>query len=111
MGDGLAARHLRNAVELDEDYGEALSMLGLLAERAGHKKLAEQYFRKAGAGTVFRRSAGAKRTQRNSVESPAPLFRVSAANARKLITGGDRRLAEALRQDALNACSAYSDPR
>src|SRR6476646_8406047 len=109
--DGLAARHLRSAVELDEDYGEALYMLGLLAERAGHKKLAEQYFRKAGAGTAFRRSAGAKRKQPKSVESPAPLFRVSAANARKLITGGDRRLAEALRQDALNACSAYSDPR
>lgn len=111
--DGLAARHLRKALELDEAYGEAFYMLGLISERAGHKKLAEDYFKKAGAGPVIRRSAAAKRKQQNSDGSlAAPLFRLSAGNARRLITGGDRRLAEALRQDALSACSsAYSDGR
>ncbi len=109
--DGLAARHLRKALELDEDYGEALYMLGLISERGGHKKLAEEYFQKAGAGAVVGKTAAAKGKQTD--RSPAaPLFRMSAVNVRRLITGGDRRLAEALRQDALSACSsAYSDGR
>lgn len=111
--DGLAARHLRKALELDEDYGEALYMLGLISERAGHKKLAEDYFQRAGAGAVVGKTGAVKGKQQNSTRSPAaPLFRMSAANVRRLITGGDRRLAEALRQDALSACSsAYSDGR
>jgi len=111
--DGLAARHLRKALELDEDYGEAFYMLGLISQRAGHNKLAEDYFQRAGAGTVARKTAATKGRQPHSTRSPAaPPFRMSAANVRRLITGGDRRLAEALRQDALSACiSAYSDGR
>jgi len=111
--DGLAALHLRKALELDQDYGEALYMLGLISERAGHKKLAEDYFQRAGAGAVVGKTGAVKGKQQNSTRTPAaPLFRMSAANVRRLITGGDRRLAEALRQDALSACSsAYSDGR
>ena len=108
--NGLAARHLRKALELDEEYGEALYMLGLISERAGHKKLADEYFQKAGAGAVVRRSSAAKGKQLDSDRSTsAPLFRLSAGNARRLISGGDRRLAEALRQDALSACSLASN--
>ena len=108
--DGLATRHLRKALELDEEYGEALHMLGLISERAGHKRLAEEYFQKAGTGAVVRKVAAAKGKQRNSdLSSGAPLFRVSPANSRRLITGGDRRLAEALRQDALSACSSANN--
>jgi len=111
--DGLAARHLRKALELDEDYSEAFYMLGLIAERAGHKRVAEEYFQRAGAGLRVRKSPVAKRRKPNADESTAaPLFRQPAGNARKLITGGDRRLAEALRQDALSACSsAYEGGR
>jgi hypothetical protein len=37
---------------------------------------------------------------------------LSPGKSPRLITGGDRRLAEALRQDALNACSlAYTEGR
>jgi len=108
--DGLAARHLRKALELDEEYGEALYMLGLISERAGHKKIADEYFQKAGAGAVVRRSSAAKGKQHGSDRSTsAPLFRLSAGNVRRLISGGDRRLAEALRQDALSACSLASN--
>ncbi|MEP6568152.1 MAG: tetratricopeptide repeat protein [Acidobacteriota bacterium] len=111
--DGLATRHLRKALELDEHYGEAFYMLGLVSVRAGHLKLADEYFQKAGARAVAGKASAAKGRQQNSRQSlSAPLFRVSAANARKLISGGDRRLAEALRQDALSACSsAYDDGR
>lgn len=111
--DGLAARHLRKALELDQEYSEAFYMLGLISERGGHRQLAEEYFEKAGAGSVVRRSNEVKRKQQSSERStPAPLFRLSPGKGRRLITGGDRRLAEALRQDALSACSAaYSDGR
>ena len=111
--DALAARHLRKALELDDDYSEAFYVLGLIAERSGETKTAEDYFMKAGAGPNLRRAKAAKSKRLNSVSAAAaPLFRVSPANARRLITGGDRRLAEALREDALNACSAsYSDSR
>jgi tetratricopeptide (TPR) repeat protein len=109
--DGLAARHLRKALELDEEYGEAFYVLGMISERAGHRRLAEEYFEKAGPGLAGRRSAAAKRKQTDD-PTEAPLFRLSPGKSPRLITGGDRRLAEALRQDALNACSlAYTEGR
>jgi tetratricopeptide (TPR) repeat protein len=107
--DGLAARHLRKALELDQNYGEALYLLGLISERAGHDKIAAEYFKKAGTGAVARRASPSRSKQPSTGSMAAPLFRLSPANARKLITGGDRRLAEALRQDALNACSLASN--
>jgi len=111
--DGLAARHLRKALELDEDYGEAFYVLGLIAERAGQEELAQEYFRKAGGGAIARKASPAKSKRPHSpVTGSAPLFHLSSANSRKLITGGDRRLAEALRQDALSACNAaYTESR
>src|SRR5258705_2626006 len=64
--DGLAARHLRKAVELDEEYGEAFYMLALISERAGHQKVAVEYFQKAGTGEVVHRSSVTKGKQHNS---------------------------------------------
>jgi tetratricopeptide (TPR) repeat protein len=112
--DGLAARHLRKALEMDETYGEALFVLGLISERAGALELASEYFARAGARALAPGKSPPKSRRQNSSATPAaaPLFRLSSANSRKLITGGDRRLAEALRQDALSACSlASSDGR
>lgn len=103
--DALASRHLRKALEMDEDYGEANYMLGLISERAGAKELADEYFAKAGAGAPVRKTTAARNKRQNTgAPVPAPLFRSSPSNSRRLITGGDRRLAEALRQDALSAC-------
>jgi len=105
--DALAARHLRRALEMDGTYGEAFYVLGLISERAGQKELAHEYFEKAGHRAVVRKTAPAKNKRQNSGEAlSAPLFRQSLANSRGLITGGDRRLAEALRRDALSACSS-----
>jgi Tfp pilus assembly protein PilF len=105
--DALATRHLRKALQMDEDYGEAFYVLGLISERAGEKELANKYFEKAGPRTVVRKTNTARSRRHNSgTKLAAPLFRPSPANSRKLITGGDRRLAEALRQDALSACNA-----
>jgi tetratricopeptide (TPR) repeat protein len=105
--DAMASRHLRKALEMDEDYGEAFYVLGLISERAGQKELAGEYFEKAGPRAVVRKTtpAGSKR-QNGRAPVAAPLFRSLPTNSRKLITGGDRRLAEALRQDALSACNS-----
>ena len=105
--DGLASRHLRKALEMDEAYGEAFHVLGLIAERAGHRELANGYFEKAGTRSVVRKTTALKTRRQNSGATlPPPLFRSSAANSRRLITGGDRRIAEALRQDALSVCNS-----
>ena len=110
--DGLASRHLRKALEMDETYGEAFYVLGLISERAGDYELASEYFEKAGGRESGPKKATPKSKRPSSSQPAAPLFRQSSANSRKLITGGDRRLAEALRQDALYACSlASSDGR
>lgn len=99
--DQLAARHLKKALELDGNYDEALYVLGLICERAGQKERAAEYFAIARPGLLDRRRA-------NSRSAVAPLFRLTPANSRKIISGGDRRLAEALRQDALEACNSGS---
>jgi tetratricopeptide (TPR) repeat protein len=101
--DSLAARHLNKALELDEQYSEALYVLGLISERAGHASIAEGYFARAKSRHVFRAAISSKAGRAN-IPPPAPLFRLTG-NSRKLVTGGDRRLAEVLREDALNACS------
>src|ERR1051325_295048 len=103
--DSMASRHLRKALELDENYGEAFHVLGLVSERGGAQGLAEEYFKKAGARIVNRK------TRRKEPGDPpnAPLFRAVKTNSRRLFTGADRRLAEALRQDALSACSSVSN--
>jgi tetratricopeptide (TPR) repeat protein len=103
--DSLAARHLRKALEMDEGYGEALYVLGLISERAGQKKLAEQYFAKA-AGPLHKDFPASGKRQKSNSAAAAPLFRLLPAGSRRLITGGDRRLAEALRQDAVSVCNS-----
>ncbi|HUE81940.1 MAG TPA: tetratricopeptide repeat protein [Pyrinomonadaceae bacterium] len=99
--DVLAARHLRKAIEMDESYGEAFYLLGLILERAGLEQQARDAFGKAKISSLTLRKGSSKR-RINSDNSPsAPLFQGSKADLHKLVTGGDRRLAEALKQDAL----------
>jgi tetratricopeptide (TPR) repeat protein len=101
--DALAMRHLLKAVEMDEAYAEAFYVLGLIHERAGEKKLARKAFERAGVEGLTQKTKSASKQKQRSELPVAPLFRTSTSNPRKLITGGDRRLAEALRQDALTA--------
>jgi tetratricopeptide (TPR) repeat protein len=105
--NALASRHLRKALEMDKDYGEALYLLGLISERTGAKELAAEHFDKAGTRAIVRKTAPTRRKrQQTRIPAAAPLFRSSPSKSRKLITGGDRRLAEALREDALSACNS-----
>ena len=90
--DSLAARHLRKALELDNAYAEASHVLNLISQRARTKKGTEAHFVK---------SSPTKRQKGRPVV--APLFRSARGDSRRLVTGGDRRLAEALRKDALSS--------
>lgn len=108
--DSLAARHLRKALELDDHYAEAFYLLGLIAERSGQTKSAQDFFAKAGAGEVVGKPKPSKGKRVSAAGTgDAPLFRLPSQQSRKLITGGDRRLAAALREDALSACHAVFD--
>ncbi|HEY2964114.1 MAG TPA: tetratricopeptide repeat protein [Pyrinomonadaceae bacterium] len=84
--DGLAVRHLRKAVEMDESYAEAFYLLAQTYERTGQKELAREALKRAGhrATTV-------------------PLFQTTKSGYKRLIAGVDKRLAEVLRDDALRA--------
>jgi tetratricopeptide (TPR) repeat protein len=75
--DALAVRHLRKATQMDAGYAEAFYLLAQAYERTGRKELARQALEKA---------------DRKGVK----LF-----GARRLMAGADKRLAEALREDAL----------
>jgi tetratricopeptide (TPR) repeat protein len=85
--DDLAVRHLRKATRMDAGYAEAFYLLGQVYERTGRKDLARQALEKAG-------------------RKNAPLFQLTKSGSRRLIAGADKRLAEALREDALGAFKA-----
>jgi len=100
--DVLATRHLNKALELDEHYEEARYVLGLIAERAGDAVTARSYFRKASKQTAS--------SKRRSTKNDSAAHSTSNS-AQKLLTVANRRLTQALRQDALNVCSAPSQSR
>lgn len=105
--DRLAARHLRKAVELDESYAAAFYMLGLVCLRAGEGARAEEAFaaaRAADASEPRYRVASVRRlTRSGEIPASPPLFYAARQIRKKVLTGGDRRLAEVLREDALGA--------
>jgi tetratricopeptide (TPR) repeat protein len=80
--DSLAVRHLRKATEMDTGYAEAFYLLAQAYERTGRKELARQALEKA---------------DRKGVS----LFQATKSGARRLMSGVDKRLADALREDAL----------
>ncbi|HET6853352.1 MAG TPA: tetratricopeptide repeat protein [Pyrinomonadaceae bacterium] len=86
--DDLAVRHLRKATKMDENYAEAFHLLAQAYERTGRKELARQALQKAGRKNVN-------------------LLQITKAGTR-LIAGADKRLATALREDAL--ATDYTDP-
>jgi Tfp pilus assembly protein PilF len=81
--DALAVRHLRKATEMDDGYAEAHYLLAQAYERTGRKELARQALEKAGRKNVN-------------------LLQITKSGTR-LMAGADKRLAQALREDALAA--------
>lgn len=103
--DKTALRELKKAVGLDAAYAEAHYLLGLVLLRLGETQEAR---------TAFEAAAAARpgvQPYRDACENPeaaaAPaFFETKGRGRRRLITGGDERLAAALREDALGAAAA-----
>jgi Tfp pilus assembly protein PilF len=98
--DSLALRHLRKAIEMDQNYGEAFYLVGLIHRRAGHEDLARVAFESATARHILKPP---RRGLPPDDASAAPLFGLYNSRSKKLLTGGDPRLAKALREEALKA--------
>jgi tetratricopeptide (TPR) repeat protein len=101
--DELALRHLLDALSLDEDYAEALHLLGLVYKRTGYDELARAAFEQVSADAGALRSGERKNrvTERDNVATIA--FRTRIGRYKRLVTGGDVRLAKTLREEALKA--------
>ncbi|MBA3442365.1 MAG: tetratricopeptide repeat protein [Pyrinomonadaceae bacterium] len=100
--DRLAARHLQRCVELDSNYAEALYALGLLHLRAGKRKQAVETFAAARTTGTLNHSCdlAIKRALRSNEAPLMPsLFATIGQAKRLLVSGGDQRLAAALRKD------------
>jgi tetratricopeptide (TPR) repeat protein len=113
--DRMAARHLRKAIEMDAEYAAAYYMLGLVCLRAGELERAREAFGAArAADTSEPRYRTALRRLLRPDDAPRlpPLWGASRhAGGRRLVTSGDRRLAEAMREDALGEVLAESRQR
>lgn len=96
-----ATRHLRKAITMDSDYREAQHLLALIQDgtksaRSANKSIEQSANQKARGQS----RAGRKSAIVNLVRPVAPLFDIRAGS-RRLITGSDKRVARALREDAL----------
>lgn len=97
-----ATRHVRKALDMDPKYREAIRLMTLIYSRRGQQKAGASTGAKGGPRIATgAKSLRGRRKSTNSGPSVAPLFKVSSAHSSRLITGADRRLAEALRADAL----------
>lgn len=109
----LALRHLQRAVELDLGYTEAFYALGVLHLRAGKRKQAEEAFAAARAtGALESRLDGAinRMLQSNEATQLLSLFNPARQVKRLLVSGGDQRLAMALRKDLFNSATDVLTP-
>jgi tetratricopeptide (TPR) repeat protein len=98
--DRAGLRHLRKAVRADAGYGAALYLLGFVYERMGERARARESFDAARAAGAGGRRGAAARRGRGAGEPPS-LFAAKGRGKRRLVTGGDERLAAALQEDAL----------
>jgi tetratricopeptide (TPR) repeat protein len=103
--DRMAARHLRRALEMDEEYAAAYYTLGLVQLRGGDTERALESFaaaREASVDNEPRYRNGARKMLRpEDVPGVPPVFAVTRNARKRLITSGDKRLAELVRADAL----------
>ncbi len=112
--DRISARHLRKAIEMDADYAAAYYMLALICLRGGELERAKEAFGAARAADMSDpryRTALRRFLRPDDAPRLPPLWGASRHSGRRLVTSGDRRLAEAVREDALNADMAEGQER
>lgn len=108
----MAARHLRQAVEMDSHYAAALYLLGLSLLRLNESEQARAALSAACEAEDDKSqlcSAARRALRTNEIPVNPKLFGLSGVAKKGLITGGEKRLAQAVRQDALGASSVESD--
>lgn len=103
-----ALRFLSGALEIDPNYAEAHYLSGLARLALGEREQAAESFAAAQAADREepRYRAARQRLRRSGNVPPVPLFGVSPNARKRLVTGGDRRLAVALQEDALGGSLA-----
>ncbi len=103
--DTLAVRHLRKATKMDDGYTEAFYLLAQVYERMGRKELAEETLQKASNPVALgiTEQEPASPTSSPRVLKTVRLFHVRKSGTLRLMAGVDKRLADALREDALQA--------
>jgi len=103
--DALAVRHLRKATKMDASYTEAFYVLAQVYERMGRAELADQALKKASGRTAVATSEQEllSATVPTRICKSAPLFHVRKSGTPRLMASIDKRLANALREDALQA--------
>jgi len=102
----IALRHVNKAIGLDESYAAAFGLLGFIQEQSGEAKLANKAFATAVAlgltlGSVGR---GTKKRPTAAISEEMLLhsfFGAARHRQKRLLTAGDKRLAQLLREDAL----------
>lgn len=109
--DRMAARHLRKAIEMDGGYAAAFYILGLVLLRAGERQEARACFQSARekSSSEPRYGTAAQAMLKTARRTPphAPFFNVARKKrGRRLVTSGDKRLAAAVIDDALNSFEA-----
>jgi tetratricopeptide (TPR) repeat protein len=108
--DRTAARHLRKAIEMDGGYAAAYYVLGLVLLRTGEKEGARACFQSARqkSSSEPRYGTAARAMLKTAHRTPphAPFFNVARERGRRLVTCGDKRLADAVISDALNSFDA-----
>lgn len=99
--DRTALRELKKAVGLDGAYAEAHYLLGLVQLRLGERGGARKSFKAAAAARPGEQLFREASENPEAAEAPALFDAKGRGRRRRLITGGDERLAAALREDAL----------
>jgi tetratricopeptide (TPR) repeat protein len=101
----MAARHLRKAIDADEIYTEAFYMLGLALSRLGEADAARAAFQvvsEAEANEPHYRSSARRILRTGELPAHPKIFGINVNVTKGLITGGDRRLARVMREDAVS---------
>ena len=100
-----ALRHVSKALDRDEGYADALYLLGLIRLRLGEKKKAAEVFAvvRRAAGVKARRGKAPGKGLRPDDMPPPPLLGAPRAGRKRLLSGGDKRIAAVISADALDA--------
>lgn len=102
--DRSALKHLRKAVQLDATYAAVYYLMGLVYERLGESRYARDHFKTARALGMGRGASSRRGSARVGDDAPI-LLAAKGKEKRRLVTGGDERLAAALQKDALGVAT------